>query len=385
MKHILNCHPIHKTDFVKGQGCLLYDKRGKPYLDCESGVWCTALGHSHPRITDIISKQSARLTNIGFRFGTEEIEQAATALLDILGFANGKCVFLTSGSEAMDLSMKLAQVATHRNKFVGLEPSYLAAFGQGADVGGNRWTSIERHSDTLKRTINWLQVGALVLEPGSAGGSVQFPSATLIQELAQHTQNSGGLVVVDEVTTGMGRTGQWFGYNHFDIRPDIVAVGKGLGNGYPVSAVAVREEVAETIEATGLHYIQSHQNDPLGCAVANEVIDTIHEEDLIQQSRDKGDYFYKQLLQAKETCPAIVNIRGKGLMLAVEFSEAVKAPDLFERLLERGMLVGCNPSFNIIRFMPPLTIEHRHIDECVHHLKDLLNTMQSPQCGQSVT
>ncbi len=375
MEHILKCHPVLKTDIVKGQGCLLYDKRGKPYLDCESGVWCTALGHSHPRIAELIAKQSARLMNIGFHFGTEEIEQAATALLDILGFADGKCVFLTSGSEAMDLSMKLAQVVTHRNKSVCLEPSYLAAFGQGADVGGNRWTSIERHYNTLERTINWLQVGALVLEPGSAGGSVQFPGTSLIQEMAQQTQHSGGLVVVDEVTTGMGRTGQWFGYNHFDIRPDIVAVGKGLGNGYPVSAVAVRKEVAEKVEATGLHYIQSHQNDPLGCAVANEVIDVMRQDNLIQQSRDKGDYFLKRLREIRGTCPAIVDIRGKGLMVAVELSEGVKAPDLFERLLERGILSGCNPSFNVIRFMPPLTINKQQIDTCASHLKGLLNGM----------
>jgi len=321
----------------------------------------------------MIQRQSAKLMHIGFRLGAEEIEQSATARLDILGFAQGKCVFLTSGSEAMDLAIKIAQMVSHRNRFICLEPSYLAAYGQGADIGSKRWISIERQAENIERTINWLQIAAFVLEPGSAGGSIRFPRPNLVQHIADLTKENGGLVVVDDVTTGMGRTGRWFGYQHFGIEPDIVAVGKGLGNGYPVSAVALRKEVAEQIEDSGLHYVQSHQNDPLGCAVAKEAIDVMQQEDLIQQSRDKGNYLLKQLNEIKHDCPTITDVRGKGLMVAVELSNTIKAGDVFEAMLNLGFLVGCNPGFNCIRLMPPLIIDQQQIDASIAALKDVLS------------
>jgi len=373
MKHILKCHPILKTDFIKGEGCYLYDGKGKSYLDCESGLWCSALGHSHARITETIGRQSGQLINIGFRWGTQEIEQAATALLEVLSLAQGKCVFLSSGSEAMDLAIKLAQVVSHRSRFVCLEPSYLAAYGQGADTGSPRWLAIERDSETCSRAIDWLQIAAFVLELGSAAGAVHFPARGLITETVESCRKSGGLIVVDEVTTGMGRTGRWFGYQHFGIEPDIVAVGKGLGNGYPVSAVAVSQEVAAQIEASGLHYVQSHQNDPLGCAVAQAVIDVMQGQDLIQRSRDQGKDLLTQLRGIQDNCPAIADVRGKGLMVAVELSETIKAGDVFEAMLARGFLVGCNPSFNCIRLMPPLIIGQGQIAAITGALKDVLS------------
>ena len=146
------------------------------------------------------------------------------------------------------------------------------------------------------KEIPFDKIGAFVFEPGGSGiGFVHFPPRPLVEAIAGRVRASGGLIVANEITTGIGRTGKWFGFQHYDIQPDIVALGKGLGNGYPVSAVAVREETAEKLERGGFHYVQSHQNDPLGCAIAREVIAALHEEKLIERGAELGAYFLEGL------------------------------------------------------------------------------------------
>jgi len=369
---ILGCHPILKTDFVRAEGCFVYDSTGRGYLDCESGVWCTALGHGHPRITEVIRRQAGQLMHLGFRYQSQVTEEAAAGLLDLTGLAGGRCVFLTSGSEAVNLALHLARLVAHKKRFVCLDPTFLASYGEGADQHGSLWTHVDRDATSLDPIMDWDDVAAFVLEPGSACGSIQFPSEGLVCRIADKVQGYGGLVVVDEVVTGFGRSGEWFGFNHFDIQPDIVAVGKGLGNGYPVSAVIVSQKVAKAVEATGLHYIQSHQNDPLGCAVALEVVRTLRDEGLIDRSRDVGRTFLDGLAALLPRCPAIKEVRGKGLMVAVELHEQIQVDQVFDRMLDRGFLIGCCPTFNLVRLMPPLTIAMHEIDRLLHALEAVL-------------
>ena len=375
--HILGCHPILKTDFVRGEGSIVYDSTGRGYLDCESGVWCTALGHSHPWITEVIRRQAAQLMHLGFRFQSQVTEEAAAGLLDLAGLAGGRCIFLTSGSEAVNLALHLARLVARKKRFVCLDPTFLASYGEGADPHGSLWTHVDRDATGLDPIMDWDDVAAFVLEPGSACGSIQFPSEGLVCRIADKVQGYGGLVVVDEVVTGFGRSGEWFGFNHFDVQPDIVAVGKGLGNGYPVSAVIVSQKVAEAVEATDLHYIQSHQNDPLGCAVALEVIRTLREEGLIDRSRDVGRTLLDRLTALASRCPTIKEVRGKGLMVAVELHEQIKANLIFDRMLERGFLIGCCPTFNLVRFMPPLVISEQEIRDLLRALEDVLHEVSN--------
>jgi acetylornithine/N-succinyldiaminopimelate aminotransferase len=369
---ILGCHPILKTDFVRAEGSTIYDSQGRGFLDLESGVWCTCLGHSHPRIMEAIRRQAGQVTHLGFRYLSPVIEEAAANLLDLTGMAGGKCLFLTSGSEAVNLALNLAKIATHKTRLVCLEPTFLSSYGEGANQSASHWTQVERDASSPGPNTNWDQVAAFVLEPGSACGSIQFPSKALVSGMADLVHRHGGLVVVDEVVTGFGRSGQWFGFNHFGIHPDIVAVGKGLGNGYPVSAVIVSPRVAEAVEAAGLHYIQSHQNDPLGCAVALEVVRTLSDEGLINRSRDVGRALLDQLTAIGPLYPAIRAVRGKGLMVAVEFHERLKAGLVFARMLARGFLVGCSPGYNVIRFMPALTIQPQEIQALIGNLEQVL-------------
>jgi len=369
---ILRCHPILKTDFIRSEGSTIYDAEGKGFLDCESGVWCMGLGHSHLRITEVLHRQAGQLMHLGFRYQSPVTEEAAAELLDLAGLPGGKCVFLTSGSEAVNLALHLARIATHKTRFVCLGPTFLASYGEGADRSGSQWTHVDRDATGLDPIMDWDPVAALVLEPGSACGSIRFPSEGLVGRIADKVHTYGGLVVVDEVVTGFGRSGAWFGFNHFDIRPDIVAVGKGMGNGYPVSAVLVSREVAKAVEAADLHYIQSHQNDPLGCAVALEVIHILREEGLIDRSREVGHILLDRLSTLQTCCPAIKEVRGKGLMVAVELHEQISVNQVFDRMLDSGFLIGCSPSFNLVRFMPPLTISQQEIDRLLQALEEVL-------------
>ena len=122
-----------------------------------------------------------------------------------------------------------------------------------------------------------------------------FPRSELVQDIAQRVKQEGGLLVANEITTGMGRTGKWFGFQHYDFQPDIVSIGKGLGNGYPVSAIAMKRDVAEKLENSGFHYVQSHQNDPLGCAIAKEVIATFREENWVERGNASWDVFSRRI------------------------------------------------------------------------------------------
>jgi acetylornithine aminotransferase len=180
------------------------------------------------------------------------------------------------------------------------------------------------------------------------------------------------LIAVNEITTGMGRTGKWFGFQHYDIQPDIISLGKGLGNGYPVSAVAMRLEVARKLEESGFHYVQSHQNDPLGCSVAKEVIDIFRAEAWVEKGNTKGAYFLEGLQQLEKKHAVVKEARGRGMELALEFHPGFSATSACLALLEKGFLVGYYPAGNMLRFDPALTIEKEDITDLLECLDVML-------------
>jgi acetylornithine aminotransferase len=185
-----------------------------------------------------------------------------------------------------------------------------------------------------------------------------------------------GFVAVNEVTTGMGRTGAWFGFQHYALQPDIVALGKGLGNGYPVSAVAMTNEIAERLEDNGFRYAQSHQNDPLSCAVAKEVITVMREEGLVERSNRVGAHFLQELELLGKQHDVVKQVRGRGLMIAMEFEVNdghFSLESVYHELLKRGFIVGYKPTVNLLRFYPPLTIGEKDIAQLLEELGDILS------------
>jgi len=381
MGHILKCHDIVKTDFVRGENCFLYDSQGKKYIDFESGCWCAALGFNHPRIQRVIETQVAKVIHLGTRYPSDLVERAAIAVLDIVGFGDGKCTFLSSGSEAVEFGVQAARLFSGKPRLLTFATSYLAAYGSAGKKRTDEWFLYDFTSSSLARcdaTLNEIpfeEIGAFVFEAGgSSPGFVRFPPVALVQELARRVRQAGGLIVSNEITTGMGRTGRWFGFQHYDLQPDIVALGKGLGNGYPVSVVAMKPAVARGLEDAGLHYAQSHQNDPLGVAVALEVIDILKEEKWVERGNEIGSFFLTGLIKLGEKHAVVKEARGRGMLLALELHphERVNAEWVYDSLLAEGFLAGFQTAGNIVRFDPPLILTKEDVEQILSCLDKIL-------------
>jgi acetylornithine aminotransferase len=380
VEHILQCHEIVKTDFVRAENCFLYDADGRRYIDFESGIWCTALGHNHPRISQVIESQLRQVIHLGTRYPNQIVEEAAKAVLNVVGMEDGKCTFLISGSEAVEFGVQVIRRYTGKPLMLTFNNSFLGSYGSAGTKKPDEWFLLDwlscKDVDECLKQIPFDKVGGFAFEPGGSGISfVQFPPVRLIHRIVEEIRKRGGLILVNEITSGMGRTGKWFGFQHYDIQPDIVAIGKGLGNGYPVSVAAIRREVADKLEKDGFRYIQSHQNDPLGCAVAKEVISTFREGDWVEKGNALGGFFLNELNQLAAKHPVIKNARGRGMLLGLEFHphEKITATWLYHALLEKGFLVGYYPAGNLLRFDPSLTMEKENILSLIESLDEILS------------
>lgn len=376
MTPILKCHDMVAKNFVRGENCYLYDDQGRCYIDFESGIWCTVLGHSHPRISQVVSRQAATLMHLGTRYPNAIVEEAAMAVLGIVGLEHGKCMFLSSGSEAVEFGVQTIRRVTGKSLLLTFSNSYLAAYGSAGRKNLDDWYLLDwdicSESSQCLSQIPFEQIGGFVFEPGGSGsGYVRFPPQPVVTRIVQKIREAGGLVMANEVTTGMGRTGKWFGFQHYDFQPEIVALGKGLGNGYPVSAVAMRRDVAEKLENSEIRYAQSHQNDPLGCAVAKEVITILRDENLIEHGAELGKYFLNGLQTLGDKFAIVKQARGRGMLVGLAFHphESFSAETAYHALLEQGLLVGYYPAGNVLRFDPALVIEKQNI----HRLCDCLD------------
>lgn len=389
MKPILDCtgYELWRDDVVRASGACLFTAGGERIVDFESGVWCAGLGHAHPRVQAVMHAQLDRALHLGYRVESALAAAAARAVLESLSFAAGKCLFLASGSEAVELAAQMARRVSRKPLLLGLTGAYLSAYGTTGSRPPAEWILFDwaacaecpRHADCdpgcpRLAEIPFDRIGAFVFEPGNSGGLVRLPPRGVVQALAAQAAGEGGLLAVDEITTGLGRTGVWYGFQHYDLAPDLVALGKGLGNGYPVSAVAMRGQVARALEEQGFHYAQSHQNDPMGCVIACEVLAILRDERLIERSARVGASFLLELEALASRHSAVRQVRGRGLMLAMELHPDCRPAlrDIHRALLDRGLLVGCKPQANLLRFYPPLVIGESEIEQLVSGLDEIL-------------
>ena len=358
----------------RSEGCYLYDTNGKKYIDFESGVWCANLGHNHPAVNNVIAEQLKKTIHQGYYFKTREAVELAEKLEQITKLTAGKSVFLSSGSEAVNLAVTLAKAFTGRQRLITTDCSYLSAYGHGQNIPANsNLETIPLNDTTATDKIDFSRIAAFVMETGGASlGIIKFPTSEFLTKLLTQARRNNVLIIANEVTTGMGRTGKWFGYQHYPVQPDMVVTGKGLGNGYPVSAVSISKELAAEFEKSPFRYAQSHQNDPLGCVIASEVIRILEEENQIEKGAKTSVLFKLQLkkLMTKYTT-RIKEIRGRGMMLAIEFQENFDAELLHRRLFDAGFVTGCK--FNTIRFMPPLTLDKSDVIQVTNKLDEFLS------------
>lgn len=390
LEHILVCHPIIKADIIRGENTNLYSRDGKKIIDFESGMWCTALGHSNTRINTVMIEQLKRIMNTHYKLTCDIAEVLAINLLQRFHFQDGKAVFLSSGSEAVELSMRISKLVSEKSKVLTFSTSYLSAFSnKSIPRDKNLWIEIDflqcsncqnkecTNKCSILEDIGFEDVSTFILEPGSSSGRVIFPPYKLVKFLADEVKKFGGSIVINEVTTGLGRTGKWFGYNYYDLKPDIVALGKSLGNGYPISAVVMSKKIAEQIETIKFHYAQSHQNDPLGCAIANEVINIMKEEKRIEHSKNTGEFFIKQLKDIQDSSPVVKDVRGRGLMLALELNINNVTEIIAEKMLKKGYFIGTTPAWNVLRFYPALTISENDILSMCETLKYVIRQFEN--------
>jgi acetylornithine/N-succinyldiaminopimelate aminotransferase len=392
MSNVFRCsgYDLVKENMIKAAGSYIYDETGNRFVDFEAGVWALALGHNHPRINQVIQEQMEKISHISYRYTTNIVEQAAGIVARITSLNNGKCVFLSSGSEAVEFGVQVIRRSKPNSRLLTLADSFLASYGSAGKKDPAEWYLFDwRQCKTCPQNsscdaecpqilaIPWDQIGGMVFESGSSSGLIRFPPPGLIQKLDQLIRENDGLILVNEVTAGMGRTGKWLGHQHYKILPDIIALGKGLGNGYPVSAVVLRPEIAQNLLADDFHYAQSHQNDPLGCAIAAEVITVMDEMNLVTRSATVGADFLTQLQKLQSQHKVISKINGRGLLISLTFSKKkpLLAQNIYDFLLANGFIVGCKPAHNLLRFLPPLNIETQNISRLITALDQGLQKM----------
>ena len=389
MKHIIWSigHTLELKDIVRAENCYLYDSKGKRYVDLESGVWCTSVGHSNPRVNNAIQSQINKISHTGFCYSNPIIEKTAQKILKITNLNKGKCEFICSGSEAVEYGMRVAKTITDKPKTLTFSDSYFGAYGEASKRDNENWHIYNWLDCSCNNeggcsgecsgfnNIPFEHIGIFLFEPGSSSGLVRFPSKNLITKIIESVKSHNGIIIINEITTGIGRTGKWFGFQHYNIEADIVAIGKGLGNGYPVSATAISKSISELLENKQYLYSQSHQNDPLGAIIANEVIDTITDENLLERSEILGNMIVNRLNDLKNASSIIKSIRGRGLMIAIEFTK--RAEFVRKELLNRGFILVKRSGVEVLRMDPALTIKEQDIESFLEIFKKIIQEVEN--------
>lgn len=379
-------HDTKIPNIVDSDGVYIFDDNGKRYMDLESGVWCTALGHKNSRINMVIAEQTNRLMHAGFCYSNAVLEESAASVLDVTSFRGGKCVFLCSGSEAIELSRQISKHVTEKPLSMTLSDSYLGAYSSVTDrskgwylFNWDRCKTCDNRDNCNPECMNLKdvpkEVSDFVFEPGSSSGFVRFPPKTLIQNLVRRVKGQGGKVIANEVTTGTGRTGKWFGYQHYDIEPNMIAIGKGIGNGYPVSVTAIDKTTIADLQRKPFKYAQSHMNDPLGAAIVREVVEMIKEGNLIEDVERKGKVFLGQL-ESLVDGEIIQGARGRGLMMAVDLVNEKVGSMFYDDLISAGYIVGNRKT--AFRIDPPLNIKEQDFSAFIDTFRKMIGSKMRP-------
>ncbi len=387
MEHVYSCtgHELKIPNIVGSQGVYLFDDKGKRFMDLESGVWCISIGHRNEQINRTITKQIDSLMHAGFCYSNQILEESSKSILDITNFINGKCVFLCSGSEAIEISRQISKHLSGKKMSMTLHDSYLGAYVSVTDRTKGwyifNWERCKacRENDICDPSCEALQnipedISDFVFEPGSSSGFVRFPPKTLIQNIVKIIRNNSGKIIANEVTTGVGRTGKWFGYQHYDIEPDLIAIGKGIGNGYPVSVATINQATVSELEMKPLKYAQSHQNDPLGAAVVREVIREIENNDLITKAGQKGPVFLSELDSLVDN-EIVLDVRGRGMMFAMDLPNKDVANEIYGDLIAQGYILGNRGAS--FRIDPPLIMTEAEFDGFIDAFRAVIVSKKS--------
>jgi predicted acetylornithine/succinylornithine family transaminase len=370
-----------KVMFVRGAGTELWDREGRRYLDFLGGLAVVALGHANPEVAEALATQAATLLHVSSLFATEHAWHVALEIDRLIGDgapAGGQVFFCNSGAEANEGAIKLARkwaghgrfgVVTTYGSFHGRTLATLAATGQPTKhepfapmPEGFRHVALN-DIDALEASIDD-SVAAILLETIQGEGGVNPCTPAFLEAARRLCDERNMLLMVDEVQTGLGRTGRWFGFHHYGIKPDVVCLAKALGNGVPIGALWARADVSAAFQP-GDHG-STYSGQPLATAAARKVLEIMQRDSLAARSAERGQYLREKL----EKLDGVSSVRGAGLIVAAELSSR-SGPEVAAACLERGLVVnGITPT--AIRLTPPLTVSEAEIDEAVELLHHVL-------------
>ena len=363
---------------VKGEGCRLWDEDGNEYLDFLAGIAVVGLGHANPEIADAIAEQARTLVHVSNLYGTVPGTDVAITLDRLLG-GGGQIFFTNSGAEAIECAIKLARkwgggsrygVVSAYGSFHGRTLGALHATGQPAKWEGFQplpegfrhvaWNDLAALEAAIDPTV-----AAVLLEPIQGEGGVHPATAEYFEGVRRLCDERGLLMIVDEIQTGLGRTGEWFGFQHFGVEPDVVTMAKALGNGMPIGACWAKRDVAAVFQP-GDHGT-TYGGQPLAASAARATLEILERVNAPQLAERAGAEF-RHLL---ETVEGVVQVRGLGLLLATELAVGIDAKAVASDLLQRGLIVNA-VSPTSLRFAPPLIVSESEIAQAVDLLSAVL-------------
>jgi len=391
---LMDTYPPQPVTFVRGDGTLLWDEGGRRYLDFFSGVAVTSLGHAHPAVADAVAEQARTLLHVSNHFATTVAPEVAATLDRLIspgsgpggapagpGSSKGRVFFCNSGAEANECAIKLARkrggrgrhvVVSAYGSFHGRTLATLHATGQPAKheafqplPEGFRhaaWCDVAAFDAAVDDSV-----AAVLLEPVLGEGGVHPATPEFFAAVRRICDDRGALLMVDEIQTGLGRTGRWFGFQHFGIEPDVVTMAKALGNGVPIGACWATNEVAAAF-AVGDH-ATTFGGQPFATSAARAVLAAMEEADVPARALAAGG----RLAEGLASLPGVCSVRGLGLLLAAELEPPLQAGRVASRALADGLVV--NPvTESALRLAPPLLVSAEEIDEGLAILRRTLET-----------
>lgn len=374
---LFDVYPLFDIEIVRGDGCFVFDSKGNRYLDLYGGHAVISVGHSHPRYVKALESQAEKLVFYSNSVHNPLQQQLADKLGRISGYDDYQLFLVNSGAEANENAMKLASFHTGRSRIIAFSKAFhgrtsLAVEATDnpkiiAPVNANRRVTFVPFGDAeaAETEMEKGDVAAVIVEGIQGVGGINIPCAGFWNKLREACTRHGVVLIADEIQSGYGRTGKFFAHQHSGIKADIVTVAKGIANGFPMSGVIISPDIRPAYGMLGTTFGGNH----LACAAAIAVLDIFESENLVENAARTGDYLMQRLQEISQ----IKEVRGKGLMIGLEFGFPVKQLRT-ELLFGQKVFTGASGS-NVIRLLPPLTLTRQLADNFIVCLTAALNNI----------
>lgn len=371
-------YPLFDINIVKGKGCHVWDSEGQEYLDLYGGHAVISIGHCHPHYVEKLTQQ---LNTLGF-YSNSVInrlqEQLAERLGKACGYDNYQLFLVNSGAEANENALKLASFHTGRKRILAASKAFHGRTSLAVEATDNPKivAPVNANGHVQFLPLNDLEafqselakgdVAAVIVECIQGVGGIRLATSEFMQGLRKACSENGTVLICDEIQCGYGRSGKFFAHQHTGVRPDIITCAKGIGNGFPMGAVLISPQFRAVFGQLGTTFGGNH----LACTAALAVLDVIEEEHLVENAASVGSYLLAQLKTLAAETPSIVDVRGEGLMIGIEFSDSIKT--LRTRLVKEQHVFTGAASTNILRLLPPLSLTKAEADDFLSRLKQVL-------------